>query len=110
MQKNNRILIAALAAVLSLPLALRAADEPKKKGPFVTADANNDGKVSLDEYVAAMKDRLDATAAKARFADLDKDKDGFLSRQEFNAGVGEKKGGDKGGDTSGEKKKKSSSN
>jgi len=89
---QKRILIAATAVLLSLPLASHAADEAKKKGPFATADADNDGKVSQIEYVAAMKGKLDETAAKAKFAELDKNKDGTLSREEFNAGV-EKKGG-----------------
>lgn len=92
---QNRILIAATAALLSLPLALNAADEAPKKGPFMAADTDNDGKVTVTEYVAAMKGKLDETAAKAKFADLDKDKNGSLSREEFNAGGGEKKGGKK---------------
>lgn len=92
---QKRILIAVTAALLSLPLALNAADQAKKKGPFMAADADNDGKVTLAEYVAAVKGKLDDTAAKAKFADLDKDKNGSLSREEFNAGAGEKKGGKK---------------
>ncbi len=97
MQKN--ILIAALAATLSLPVALNAADENKKKGGgFTAADTNNDGKVTATEYVAAMKSRMDEAAAKSRFATLDKDKNGSLSREEFNAGVGQKKGDGKGGE------------
>jgi len=92
---QKRILIAVTAALLSLPLALHAADEAKKKGPFMVADTDNDGKVTLAEYVAAVKGKLDDTAAKAKFADLDKDKNGSLSREEFNAGAGEKKGGKK---------------
>ncbi|MES2696802.1 MAG: EF-hand domain-containing protein [Verrucomicrobiota bacterium] len=92
MQKN--IIIAALAAALTIPLALHAADE-KKKGPFMVADADNDGKVTQAEYVAAVKGKMDDTAAKAKFADLDKDKNGSLSRDEFNAGAGPKKGGGK---------------
>lgn len=92
---QKRILIAVTAALLSLPLALNAADEAKKKGPFMAADADNDGKVTLAEYVAAVKGKLDDAAAKAKFADLDKDKNGSLSREEFNAGAGEKKGGKK---------------
>lgn len=92
---QKRILLAVTAALLSLPLALSAADEAKKKGPFMVADADNDGKVTLAEYVAAVKGKLDDSAAKAKFADLDKDKNGSLSREEFNAGAGEKKGGKK---------------
>jgi Ca2+-binding EF-hand superfamily protein len=92
---QKRFLLAATAVLLSLPLATHAADEAKKKGPFVVADTDNDGKVSQAEYVVAMKGKLDETAAKAKFAELDKNKDGSLSREEFNAGAGEKKGGKK---------------
>jgi Ca2+-binding EF-hand superfamily protein len=92
---QKRILIAATAALLSLPLALNAADEKKKGGGFTTADADNDGKVTLTEYVMAVKGRLDETAAKARFAELDKNKDGSLSREEFNAGAPKKGEGKK---------------
>jgi Ca2+-binding EF-hand superfamily protein len=95
---QKRILIAATAVLLSLPLALNAADENKKKekgGAFATADADHDGKVSKTEYVTAMTGKLEKAAAETKFADLDKDKDGFLSQQEFNAGAGEKKGGKK---------------
>jgi Ca2+-binding EF-hand superfamily protein len=92
---QKRILIAATAALLSLPLALNAADEKKKGGGFTTADANNDGKVTEAEYVAAVKARMDDKAAKARFAELDKNKDGSLSREEFNAGAPKKGEGKK---------------
>lgn len=92
---QKQILIAVTAAFLSLPLASHAADEAKKKGPFMAADADNDGKVTLAEYLAATKGKQDEAAAKAKFAELDKDKNGSLSREEFNAGAGGKKGGGK---------------
>lgn len=93
MQKH--ILIAATAVALSLPLALNAADESKKKGGgFTGADTDGDGKVSQAEFVASVKGRLDETAAKARFAELDKNGDKSLSREEFAAGA-DKKGGKK---------------
>ena len=76
--------------MLSLPLALSAADE-KKKGPFMAADADSDGKVTQTEYVAAVKGKMDDAAAKAKFSELDKNKDGSLTREEFQAGT-EKKG------------------
>lgn len=92
---QKQIKLAVVAALLSLPLALNAADEAKKKGPFVGADTNSDGKVSQAEYVAAMKGKMDDAAAKAKFTELDKNKDGSLSQEEFSAGGGEKKGGKK---------------
>lgn len=93
---QKRFLIAALAASLSLPLALNAADGKKKGGPFAAADKDSDGKITKAEFVAAMTARLGSdSAATSRFAQLDKDGDGSLTRQEFNAGMGEKKGDDK---------------
>jgi hypothetical protein len=95
---QKRILIAATAALLSLPLALHAADEGKKKGGggFTAADTDGDGKISLAEFTAAVKARgMDEKAAKARFDELDKDKNGSLSREEFAAAGGGKKGGGK---------------
>jgi len=93
---QKKFLLAATAALLSLPLALHAADENKKKGGgFAAADTNGDGKVSQAEYVAAVKGKMDEAAAKAKFAELDKNKDGSLSPEEFSAGAGEKKGGKK---------------
>jgi len=96
---QKRILIAATAALLSLPLALHAADQNKKKGPFVAADTDHDGKVSVEEYVAAQKGKVDEKAARAKFVELDKNKDGSLSREEFTAGSGKKSE-----DANGEKK------
>jgi hypothetical protein len=92
---QKRILITATAMLLSLPLASHAADDTKKKGPFVAADTDGDGKISQTEYIAAVKDRMDEAAAKAKFAELDKNSDKSLSREEFAAGAGEKKGGKK---------------
>lgn len=92
---KKHILTAATAVFLILPLASHAADETKKKNAFTTADTDGDGKVSLSEYVAAMKGKLDDTAARARFAELDKDKNGSLSRAEFSTGTGAKKSGKK---------------
>jgi hypothetical protein len=88
---KKEILIAATAALLSLPLALHAADQTKKTTPFLAADTNGDGKVSPGEFTTAMKGKMDSTAAKAKFAELDMNKDGALSREEFNAGNSGKK-------------------
>jgi len=90
---QKRILIAATAALLSLPLALRAADEGKKKGGnFAAVDTDGDGKISKTEFLAMSKTRgMDEKAANARFEALDKDKNGSLSREEFAAAGGGKK-------------------
>lgn len=93
---KKRILIAATAALVSLPLVLNAADEKKKGGgAFAAADTNHDGKLSPEEFAKAVEGKMDAEATKARFKALDKDSDGFLSREEFAAGGAGKKGGGK---------------
>jgi len=93
MQKHIRM--TALAALLLLPLTLPAAEGTKKKAAFAAADTDGDGKVSQSEYIAAMKGKLDESAAKTRFAELDKDKNGSLSPEEFSTSTGQKKGGKK---------------
>lgn len=81
---NKRTLTAAvIAALLSLPLAINAADEKKKGGGFAAMDTDKDGKISKKEFVAAQKD---ASKAEGRFAQLDTDKDGFLTQAEMAAG------------------------
>ena len=92
---KKEIMIAATAVLLSLPLALHAAEKTKKKEPFLAADADGNGKVSSTEYVAAMKGKLDQAAAQAKFTELDLNRDGSLSREEFNSSSGAKKGGKK---------------
>jgi hypothetical protein len=88
--KNRTLLTAALAALLSLPLALSAADEAKKKGGgFESMDANKDGKLSKEEFT---KNQKDPAKAESRFAQLDTNKDGFLSKEEVAAGQKKKEG------------------
>ena len=84
---NKSILTAVLAALISLPLVVNAADD-KKKGGFAAMDTDGDGKISKKEYVASQKD---AAKAESRFAQLDSNKDGFLSKDELAAGQKKKK-------------------
>jgi EF hand len=73
---------------VALPVA-RAMDMPMK---MADADANHDGKLSMDEFLAHCKER---------FARLDTDKDGFLSPDEAT----QKRQGKGGGMGEGMKKK-----
>ena len=56
-----------------------AKDKVAMEAAFTKADANADGKLSKEE--AAM-----VPAVGAKFAELDKNKDGFLTLAEFSAG------------------------
>ena len=89
--KNKFHLFAVAAALTCLPFAARAADAEKA---FAKADANGDGKVSKEEFVAMGKAKNDEAKAKAEksFDRKDKNHDGFLSKEEFTATSGGKGG------------------
>ncbi len=57
-------------------------DKPGKKAKrsFETVDTDQDGKVSLAEYITGAKDE---EKAKKRFGKKDKDSDGFLTKEEY---------------------------
>ena len=67
-----------LLAALAMPL--QAADKGAAEAAFARADTNQDGKLSRAEAA-----RLPEIAA--RFDELDRDKDGFLSLEEFLVGT-----------------------
>jgi EF hand len=56
-----------------------SADAPRSADPFTALDRDQDGRLSLEEA------RID-TALGRRFAQLDSNKDGFLSPMEFELG------------------------
>ncbi len=92
---NKRsILTAVIAAFLALPLAVTAADK-KKGGGFAALDTNGDGKVSKEEFTAAMSKsgKMNEEQIGKRFASMDKDGNGSISAEEFAAG--QKSGGGK---------------
>jgi hypothetical protein len=88
--------------VLLLGASLAAAaegDKPKKPGEgkggdgkrpnpeemFKRLDANADGSVSKDEYLAGPRAKQDPAKAGENFGRIDKDGDGKLSKEEFSA-------------------------
>lgn len=92
--RSRLILVAAV--VLAAPVALLAAKGEAKtktalpKVSFEAADKDKDGSVTEAEFLAAMGENADQKRAKARFAQLDTNHDGKLSKEEMEA-AGKKK-------------------
>jgi hypothetical protein len=91
MKTSHRLLVAALAAAIALPVAAFAAKGDKKKNAaatetFASVDKNGDGNITLEEFLVTQKDKLGEEAAKTRFATLDKNHDGKLAKDEFGGG------------------------
>ena len=91
--------ITTILSVLALASFVNAADEgAKKEKPkmdpakaFAKMDANSDGSVSKEEYMATPQAKKDAAKAEKSFAGRDKDKDGKISKEEFTAAPKKKK-------------------
>ena len=118
MNSLNRWSVAAVCA-MALVVGARAWGEEKKAGEskddaFAKCDADHDGKVTLVEYVASREAYAKAAFAKkgekgtfeeffapqkakieAKFKKLDANGDGTLSKEEFDAGRGMGKHGEK---------------
>lgn len=88
---KNKISLAVIAALISLPLVASAADEKKSGGGFAALDTNKDGKLSKEEYMKSPAAQKDAGKAESRFKALDTNNDNFLSQDEFAAGQKKKK-------------------
>lgn len=90
-------LILLAAVILAAPLAVFAAKGESKsktalpKVSFETADKDKDGSVTEAEFLAAMGENADQKRAKARFAQLDTNHDGKLSKEEMESGAKRKK-------------------
>lgn len=74
--KITPIILATCAALLFSTAALA---EPKE---FPKADANGDGIIDMDEFAKS-------GVEEKKFAELDKDKDGKLSKEEYSAALEE---------------------
>jgi hypothetical protein len=101
--KSRHCILTALAVFALLSPFTASAQDAKPKGgkqaaAFAAADKDSDDKFNLDEYTEFSKARQDTEAAKAKFTELDKDKDGFLTKEELRADMKGKGGkGGKGG-------------
>lgn len=104
-----KIILTLGALLLSATLTF-AADGEKPRKPaeggarpnpeeiFKKLDANSDGAISKEEYLASPRAKENAERAEKSFTSRDKDKDGKLSKEEFTARPeGGRNGGDRGG-------------
>lgn len=89
--KNHLVLIAALAALCSLPVAANAAAADRGNRAFSKADKDNDGKVTKEEFIAATAGKTDKAKAEKAFARKDKNHDGSLTKEEFGGAATEPK-------------------
>lgn len=103
-----KLLLTLTALLASASLALAAeGDRPKKpedgkpgegkrnpEAVFKKLDANADGAVSKDEFLAGPRAKQDPAKAGEHFSRIDKDSDGKLSKEEFTA-MAKDKGGKK---------------
>lgn len=89
--------IATILSVLALAsFTANAAEEGAKKKAdpakaFAKMDANSDGSISKEEFMASPQAKKDAAKAEKGFGMKDKDKDGKLSKEEFTAAPKKKK-------------------
>lgn len=91
--------ITTILSVLALASIVNAAEgDAKKEKPkmdpakaFAKLDANSDGSISKEEFLASPGAKKDAAKAEESFAKKDKDKDGKLSKEEFTAAPKKKK-------------------
>ena len=86
-----KIAFALCALLLVGAMTVNAQDKPKAKADpeamFKKKDANGDGKLSKEEFTKGAKDPAKAEAAFDKMA-----KDGFVSKEDFIANAGKKKG------------------
>jgi len=81
----KKILALALVAGMFMPLMSGGAQEKKGKTPeerFAALDKNSDKKLSKEEFLATVADDKKDKGG-MRFDMADKDKDGFLSLEEY---------------------------
>jgi hypothetical protein len=103
-----KLILTLTALFVSASLAT-AADEPKKPGEgkgdgkrpspeefFKKLDANGDGSLSKDEYLASPRAKQDPAKGAENYAKMDKDSDGKVTKEEFAAGMAGRKGDGKG--------------
>lgn len=75
----------------SILLASQAIAHEGMHGPGAEYDADEDGMISPAEYAEYLKaSKQDVNAAAAKFAQLDKDKNGYLTSAEFIMGLPKK--------------------
>jgi Ca2+-binding EF-hand superfamily protein len=81
--KRLLVLLIAVAVLFGLSTNGLLAQKKSQNKAFAKMDTNNDGKISFDEYKAAMKQGKNAAKAEKRFSKLDKDNDTLITLEEF---------------------------
>ena len=86
---SRSLLVAAAVACSGPDLAVAQGGKPKgdPEQTFKRRDADGDGFLTEDEFLAAAKDEERKSKMKKRFAKIDVNGDGKLSLDEFKAGV-----------------------
>ena len=86
----TRCLVAALAFAFFAPAASMAQEAKPKMDPekvFKKRDADGDGSISEEEFLAPAKEDKQKEMMKKRFGKIDTNGDGKLSLDEFKAGM-----------------------
>lgn len=86
---GRSLLLAAAVACIAPDLAVAQGGKPKgdPEQIFKRRDADGDGFLTEEEFLAAAKDEERKSKMKKRFAKIDVNRDGKLSLDEFKAGV-----------------------
>jgi Ca2+-binding EF-hand superfamily protein len=83
---KTTLMLSALLLSASFATAADKSDKANPEAIFKKLDANNDGSVTKEEYLASKKAQKDTNKAGKRFDKLDANKDGKLSKEEMSAG------------------------
>ena len=97
------LVVVATSALLLPARAEEDADKPKADPAkaFAKLDANTDGAVTKEEFMASPKAQKDPEKAAKKFTKMDADANGSLSLDEFKAWAQKPKDGNKKGKSSG---------
>ena len=88
MKRSSLVLVAIAASALLLPVRAEEGTDKPKADPakaFAKIDANSDGSVTKEEFVASPRGQKDPEKAAKKFTKMDADANGSVSLDEFKA-------------------------